>query len=179
MMIQRLMLFMAVIMTAAASQADTAPATQKLMVMDAFARAAPRVMKNGAAYMILHNLAKVPRVLTGVRSEVAAHSQLHRSTMAGGMMKMMPVKQLVIPANGVVQFQPGGYHIMLMGLKHALREGDRFYLSLEFADGSSQRLEVPVRGIGAMPPHQHQPGHEHQHDHKHEEGQHKHDAQGG
>ena len=42
------------------------------------------------------------------------------------------IVSLEIPAGGSVQFKPGGYHIMLMGLKAPLKKGDMIMLQLKF-----------------------------------------------
>ena len=139
-------------------------------VMAPFARAVPEVMKNAAAYMVLRNNSKTPMVLTGVKGDVAEHIELHQSLMADGMMKMQPVETLTLPPGGIVEFKPGSYHVMLIGLKRQLKEGDSFQLILIFADGSERHVQVPVQGMGArpMPMHQHQ---EHQPMHKHHKQQ--------
>lgn len=160
MTIQKSTIYLVFMLLSVAVAADSGNTNKVLHVVDPYARAASKVMKNGAAYMVLHNHGTRTVVLTGVRSEVAARSMLHQSKMANGLMKMLPVDKLAIAPGAVVQLRPGGYHIMLMGLKHELKEGSHFALSLQFSDGSEQRIEVPVRGMGAMPmpveQHQHQ-----------------------
>ena len=77
--------------------------------------------------------------------------------------------------NGEVVLEPGGYHIMLMGLAHALEEGSSFPLTLTFEKAGSLEIDVPVQGPGAM-------GHGEQmnHDgHKNHDGQMNHGANHG
>ncbi len=139
------------VVLSAGSPATSTQAQGMLQVIDPFARATPGGVKNGAAYLLLKNPGKTPRVLVGVNSDVAAHVAMHRSVMSNGMMHMTPVSQLTIPAHSSVQFKPGSYHIMLMGLKKGLVEGSHFQLVLYFKNAPEQRVEVQVRGIGAMP----------------------------
>ena len=39
---------------------------------------------------------------------------------------------VVVPAKGKLEFKPGGYHVMLIGLKETLSEGKTFTLILHF-----------------------------------------------
>jgi hypothetical protein len=49
-------------------------------------------------------------------------------------------------------FDPGGMHIMLVGLKQPLKEGQTFPLTLNFAKAGKIEVTVPVAKIGAMRP---------------------------
>ena len=44
-------------------------------------------------------------------------AELHRTTIENEVMKMEPVPVIEVPARGSVALEPGGYHIMLMGLQ--------------------------------------------------------------
>lgn len=60
-------------------------------------------------------------------------------------MRMREVTDGVAVAPGTtVKFAPGGYHIMLMGLKQPLKAGDRFPLTLKFAKAGSVTVDVQV-----------------------------------
>jgi hypothetical protein len=48
-----------------------------------------------------------------------------------------------------VALRPGGYHIMLVGLAHALKEGDRFPITLRFAKAGAVTATVSVQKAGA------------------------------
>ncbi len=149
--------------------ADSAPENTSVHVMAPFARAMPKVVKNGAAFMVLHNVGDTQQTLVGLKSDVAEHVEIHRTQMIDGIMKMQPVKSIAMASDSFLEFKPGDYHIMLIGLKQELKEGDEFSLSLMFDDGSVRHLSIPVRGMGAMPmnmqEHKHDKDHKHQHDH--------------
>jgi copper(I)-binding protein len=49
----------------------------------------------------------------------------------GGMMRMSPVSQIDVPANGKTELKPGGLHVMLFGLKGKPVEGDTFVVTLK------------------------------------------------
>ncbi|MFO1341049.1 MAG: copper chaperone PCu(A)C [Burkholderiaceae bacterium] len=91
--------------------------------------------------------------LVAVSTPVAGVAEIHEMKMDGGVMKMAPVAGgLVLPAGKPVELKPGGYHLMLMGLKQQLKGGDNVPLSLtvEGPDGKKETLDlsVPVRALG-------------------------------
>jgi len=57
---------------------------------------------------------------------------------------------VALAAGSQVKFMPGGYHIMLMGLKQPLKAGDRFPLTLKFAKAGSVTVEVLVEKDAPM-----------------------------
>ncbi|MCK5665218.1 MAG: copper chaperone PCu(A)C, partial [Thiotrichaceae bacterium] len=73
--------------------------------------------------------------------------ELHTHTHENGMMMMRQVEKMDIPANGETTLQPGGLHIMLIGLHNELQLDQKVSLTLEFEDGSSKEIEAPVRKI--------------------------------
>jgi copper(I)-binding protein len=102
-------------------------------------------------YLTLVNRGPGPQTLTGASSPMAAKVELHSSSMAGGVMRMEKTPQVVIPAGGEVAFAPGGRHLMLIGLKAALKPGDHVPLTLAFSDGRRLKTELEV-GTGLGPP---------------------------
>jgi copper(I)-binding protein len=91
--------------------------------------------------------------LVAVSTPVAGVAEVHEMKMAdGGVMKMAAVPALELPAGKTIELQPGGYHIMLMGLKQQLKAGDKVPLTLtiEGKDGKKETLQVaaPVKALG-------------------------------
>jgi len=62
-----------------------------------------------------------------------------------GMMSMQEVESVAIPAGETVALEPGGYHIMLLGLTEDLVVGDTVEVELSFESGASQRVTAEVR----------------------------------
>ncbi len=98
--------------------------------------------------------------LVAVTSPVAQTGELHWMTMEGGTMRMRAVDVIELPAGKAVSLKPGGYHVMLFGLKRPLIPGESVPLTLtvETADGARQMLDigVAVRNLdGSPPPHHH------------------------
>lgn len=99
-----------------------------------------------AVYMMLHNHTKNDDVLIGASTDVAEAAELHLSAMdANGVMTMTPQSQIDLPAGGEIEFQPGGYHIMLVNLKKDLNVGDKITLVLHFKNHEDITLTVPVQ----------------------------------
>ncbi len=86
----------------------------------------------GAVYLTITD-GGAPDTLTGVTTSVAAEAALHQSIDDHGVMKMRPVGPLPIEPGKPVTLAPGGYHIMLSGLKRSLKQGDSFPITLSFA----------------------------------------------
>ncbi len=77
-----------------------------------------------AGYMGISNMGDHPDRLIGVETPAAQSAMLHQSMVdANGVASMAHVEALEIPAQDTVVLEPGGYHIMLMGLTQPLVEG--------------------------------------------------------
>ena len=142
----------------------------EMMIYDAWARASAGPAPNGAAYVSIHNHGPADRLI-GVSTPVAARSEPHAHVMEGDIMKMRPSGPIDIGAAARVRLEPGGRHVMLMGLKAPLKEGETFPLTLRFEKAGEITLTVAVLKVGdAGPgdPHQrHQGAHEHRQHHDH------------
>jgi copper(I)-binding protein len=103
--------------------------------------------KMGAAYLTVKGYGTPDRlVAAAVPMSIAMEAQLHRSAMGSdGMMSMKQVTSIPVPATGTVGLKPGGYHVMLMGLKRPLVAGKQFKLTLTFARAGRQAVTVTVR----------------------------------
>jgi copper(I)-binding protein len=106
---------------------------------------------NGAAYMLLKNNTNEDEPLVGVSSDVAEATEIHLSQIkADGTMEMTPQESIPLPARGKVEFKPGSYHVMLIGLKRDLKAGDEISLTLHFKNHEDLTLNVPVRDAENM-----------------------------
>lgn len=125
---------------------------------------------NGAVYMVLHNHTNKPDQLIGAESAVAQTVELHKSEVNDqGVMVMLKQDAIDLPADGEILMQPGGYHIMLLGLKQDLKVGDTFEVVLKFRSHPNLTLQVAVKEGGSMDM---QHGGEGEHDHGGESHQH-------
>ncbi|WP_028455817.1 copper chaperone PCu(A)C [Chitinilyticum litopenaei] len=114
-----------------------------------WARATVATARNAGAFLTLTS-AKGDQLL-GVASPVADKVEVHEMKMEGNVMKMRPLPALELPAGKTVELVPGGYHIMLIGLKRQLKEGERFPLVLTFAKGGRAEVQVQVDALTAQP----------------------------
>ena len=72
-------------------------------------------------------------------------------TMANGVMKMRPVAGgLEIKPGRTVTLKPGGYHIMFVGMKRQLKQGEHFKVTLQFAKAGKVAVDFVTEGLGAM-----------------------------
>ena len=101
----------------------------------------------GAAYLTIRNGGEA-RVLKSVSTAKAERAEIHESKMEGGVMRMGKLDGLPLPAGATVSLAPGGMHIMLFGLDPALKAGDTIPLDLEFADGTTMRVQAKAQSIG-------------------------------
>ncbi len=131
---------------AAVAGAETAGC---LSVSKAWARATPAGIAVGGAYFTIVNRGKQADTLVSLRSPVAAMVELHRTTVENGLSRMRPAGQIVIAPGETVKAEPGGLHVMLMGLKSPLVSGARVPLVLTFQQAGAITVQVQVQAIAA------------------------------
>jgi periplasmic copper chaperone A len=113
-------------------------------VDDAWARAESSG-QNSAAYMAIHNTGDQADRLIGASAEIADAVEVHESTGGHGhMMKMREIEHIEIPAGGSATLEPGGLHVMFLGLRQDLTPGDEFTLSLTFERAGTIEVSVEV-----------------------------------
>ena len=125
-------------------------AKSSIEVTDAWARAMPKGAKTGAAYITVVNKGATEDKLVGASAPLAAEAQLHTTINDNGVMKMRPVSAIDVKPGATVTLKPGGLHLMLMGVKEPLAEGQSFPLTLTFAKAGKIETTVQVKKVGAM-----------------------------
>lgn len=129
-----------------------------LSVEEAWVRMVPPVSPNTAGYLMLNNAGQNARELVAVSSDVASAVEMHTVVEQDGATSMQQLHSITVPADDCVLFEPGGNHIMFIGLKQPLIEGDSVSLTLKFKDGETLAVMLPVqRGQGDS--HQHHQHH--------------------
>lgn len=137
--------------------AGTTLAYGQVEVKNVWVRGTVQGQTSSGAFMELKSAAD--SVLVGVESSEAAIAELHEMKMDGSVMRMRAVARIELPAGNIVVLKPGGYHVMLMGLKRQLKKGDTLPLKLrvEGKDKTVKTVEVraEVRDLTAhAEPHQ-------------------------
>jgi len=118
----------------------TACTSPELSVNHAWVREAPPGSRVQAGFMELHNNSKQEIKITAVNSPAFASIEMHRMFTQDGMMRMQQQDALIIPANGMLKLEPGGYHLMLFNPVSHLKTGDTVGFTLTTAAG--KRIEV-------------------------------------
>lgn len=121
-----------------------------IIVTDFWVSEAPPVARVHAAYLTIANLSDHKIVLESIESPAYARIEMHKSLMVNDKMQMESYSQIVVPANTRFHFQPGGFHLMLLGPKNSWRAGDIIDFTFHF-DGQLQfSLSAPVRKRESM-----------------------------
>jgi periplasmic copper chaperone A len=127
-------------------------------ISDPYARVNGGIGATGAIFLQIENHADVDERLLDVKSPIAEKVELHSHTAsADGVMQMRAIEGgiAIAPLQGH-DLKRGGDHIMLMGLKQALKDGDMIPLTLVFEHAGEVQIEVPVdnarkpEAMGAM-----------------------------
>ena len=133
-----------------------APAQQfrvgDIIVTQPWARATSARMPNGAAFMTLTTQGSRTDRLVAISTSAAVQAQVHITSMDGGVMKMQPVEIIEVAPDAPTTLEPGGLHVMLMGLNGALVQGTAFPMTLTFERAGDLEVQVKVQGPGAMRP---------------------------
>ena len=116
-----------------------------LTIANAWSRSTPPAVKVGVAYFTLKNDTGKSDRLLKISSPVAASVQVHRTEILEGIARMREVAVLHLDAGQTVEFAPNGMHVMLMGLKKPLVEGQKFELDFLFEVAGPRQVEVIVR----------------------------------
>ncbi len=124
-----------------------------LVITQAWSRATPGGAKIGGGYLTIENKGAAADRLIGGSGDVAGKVEVHEMAMNNGVMTMRPLdKGLVVEPGKTVKLAPGGYHLMLIDLKGALKQGDKVPVTLEFEKAGKVKLSLDVQGIGAQAP---------------------------
>ncbi|MCZ7534258.1 MAG: copper chaperone PCu(A)C [Acidimicrobiia bacterium] len=114
-------------------------------VDDPWGRPSPSSADNAAFYMTLIG-GSSDDVLTSAGSARCTMTELHETSMTDGTMSMAPVPSgIAVPANGTVKLEPGGYHVMCMGVKEPLSVGESVDVELTFSSGETATVSAEIR----------------------------------
>ncbi|PZP86008.1 MAG: hypothetical protein DI582_04195 [Azospirillum brasilense] len=97
---------------------------------------------NGVGFMGLH--AMQDDALLSARSDCCTAVELHTHVKDGDVVRMRKVASIPLPAEDMVMLRPGGYHLMLIGLKKPLKDGDSVPVTLQFKHAPEQNIELMV-----------------------------------
>jgi copper(I)-binding protein len=127
----------------------SAVAIAQITVTDPWVRATVPQQRATGAFMVLKSAADVR--IVEARSPVAGVVEIHEMKMEGDVMKMRPIPALDVPAGRAVELKPGGYHVMLMGLKGQIKPDDKVPLTLVIEGRDRKRETVEVTAVARSP----------------------------
>ena len=124
-----------------------------LILSGAFTRATLPGAPVAGGYITITNNGAEDDVLVGAKADIAKETQIHEMAIEGDVMKMRQLENgLVIPAGETVTLEPGGLHIMFMGLHGALAEGEKVPVTLSFEKAGDITIELDVAATAATAP---------------------------
>jgi copper(I)-binding protein len=118
-----------------------------LSIKEGYLREVPPGQVISAAFMQLTNNSDNTVTLIGGSSPEVKAIEVHNHTMLDGVMKMTKLAGLEIEAGKTVSLKPGGLHIMFIGLTKNLQKGTNFSFSLNFQNGESQAVSLPIKSL--------------------------------
>jgi copper(I)-binding protein len=106
----------------------------------------------GAGFLGIANRGAAADRLLGASSPIARVTELHTHIREGDILRMRPVAAIDLPPGGTVTLQPGGFHLMLIGLKEPLIQGQSVPLTLRFERAGEVQVMLAVQPAGARGP---------------------------
>ena len=120
-----------------------------IVVEDAWARAATRPSEGSggtsAVYLLLRNQGDEQDQLIGATSDAAAATEVHRTLIEDGVMRMRPAGPVEVPAGRTMTLQPGGLHVMLIELQRELGGRERLSVTLQFERAGELPVDAEIR----------------------------------
>ena len=123
-------------------------AEDTITVEDAWVREVPPASTITAAYMKIANNGTEDDKITGASSTAAETTEIHLSSVDDkGVAKMEKVDEVAVTAGETVEFKPGSYHFMIIGLKEPLKAGENVEIVLDFENAGKVTVNAPVKGM--------------------------------
>jgi copper(I)-binding protein len=117
-----------------------------VQVSDAYVRASGAMASSAAAFMVIEDHGTAGDRLIAAASDIAERVELHtHQSDANGVMRMVEVEEgFAIPPGGSHALARGGDHVMFLGLKQSLADGDVVSVTLTFEQQGDVVVEIPV-----------------------------------
>jgi copper(I)-binding protein len=124
----------------------------ELVIDHPWARATPPGASVGGGYATVRNSGGSADRLVEASSPAADHVELHVMSMDNGVMRMRQVPSFKVPAHGALTLKPGGNHLMFMGLKRPLKQGEKLPVKMRFEKAGEVQVELDVGSMGQSAP---------------------------
>ena len=157
--------------TSAPSAVEAPEGAQVITLSSGLSRATGAGAANAAGYLVITNPTGAADRLVSALSPRAERVELHEMRMDAGMMQMRQVEAIDIPAGGSITLEPGGLHLMFMGVTAPFVAGEAIPVTLTFETAGPIDTTLAVQPIDADI-HVHEGGEMHTHE---SEGEHTHE----
>lgn len=136
-----------------AEHAGPAVTLGALEISGGFTRATLPNAPVGGGFLTITNTGAEGDRLVSASAPIAKETQIHEMAMEGDVMKMRQLKDgLDLPAGETVTLEPGGFHLMFMGLNGAIAEGDVVPVTLTFEKAGTVTVELVAGAPAADAP---------------------------
>ena len=122
-----------------------------LQIEHPWSRATPKGATVAAGYLTIRNTGDAPDRLIGGSLAIAQRLEIHEMTSEAGVMKMREIKGgLEIKPGETVELKPGSHHLMFVGLKQPVAQGNRLKGTLTFEKAGTIEVDFVAQPIGAQ-----------------------------
>lgn len=120
---------------------------ESMLITDPWVRETLPSMKMTAGYFQLNNTSSTTKTMIAAESSCANRVEIHEHKLVDGLMKMQKVPALEVKENSVINFVPGGYHLMMFGVSKQVKQGNSCEMRLIFQDKSVVTFTAPVKSL--------------------------------
>lgn len=136
---------------AASAPADATPENAPgITLTDAVVQLPAVSGRPGVAYFSVSQGNGAPRKLVAIHVDGAGSAQMHESMTANGVATMEEIKEIPLVAGKTIEFQPGGYHVMLFDIDGSLKIGGTTELTITLDNGDKASVPATIKGPGGM-----------------------------
>lgn len=140
----------------APKQSTSAQATpdhsgQLVKVSKPWIRANPLPGRPSAAFFDVQNASSLDDTLIGISLPGGGRAELHTHKHEDGVMRMLKIDSIAVPAGGRVAFRSGGHHVMLFDLP-TVEVGGRLAMVLHFEEAGDVDILADIQAITGTGP---------------------------
>jgi copper(I)-binding protein len=118
-------------------------AAHELVVEQGWMRAMPPTQRMSAAYMTLRNEGKVAVIIRGASMDGVADASFHETRHRDGSVTMKALTSLTVGPGDQLVLEPGGTHLMMMGIARMPAAGEDVTVCLNTSAGE-HCVQLPV-----------------------------------
>lgn len=121
-----------------------------LKIHHPWTRVTPEGARAAGGFMTITNTGTQPDTMVGGTFVLSDKLEIHEMSMTDGMMKMRQLdKGLTIKPGETVELKPGAFHVMLIGMKQPMKDGETIKGTLVFERAGTIEVGYKVEPLGA------------------------------